>query len=235
MNTKYFELFIKSGANLEINLLRQCSIMFSVFFMFSFFFAKQSNEISKILSYIILFSCIITIIAIFILTSFEYTTKKRILINLIFPNYIILNSVIFAIILFTMKFGYSMYLFFIITPPIFFTVLILIYSIIKIKKEANHIEETKRTYKKIYTKPAGIIGAISGIVGMSFAKKYFKNANQEFLILIVVAILVLLACSLTFSIKNILKLYYLKKFENMGIHINTPIKSGLVYVKKQND
>ena len=151
-------------------------------------------------------------ITIVIVLSFgKLTIKKRIIIQTIINLSWVLQISLMEIIIFTMTYGWCVWLLLLFLPTIVIPLSLGIIIHIRLKKD-SYIS------KKITNSSFALVGAMTGLIGMNFGA-IFRNIEQSEAIILTLIIMLLINGIFSIGLVDIQKLYYLFKYEKVFVFL----------------
>lgn len=161
------------------------------------------------LSLFMLVEFFVAVTIVIALSSRKLTIKRRIVIQLVINLSWILQISLIEIIVFTMTYGWHVCLLLLFLPIVVIPLLLGVRISIMLKK-GNYIS------KKIKTNSLALGGTITGLIGMNFGA-VFRNIEQGMVIIFTLLVMLSLNCIFSMGLLYIQKLYYLLKYEKVGV------------------
>ena len=159
-----------------------------------------------------IFISVFMVLAFFVATTIvitlslgKLTIKKRVIIQTTINISWVLQISLMEIIVFTMTYGWRIWLLLLFLPTIVIPLSLGIIIHIRLKKGGY-------ATKKITNSSFALVGATTGLIGMNFAA-IFRNIEQSKAIILTLIIMLLLNGILSIGLVDIQKLYYLFKYE----------------------
>lgn len=161
------------------------------------------------LSLFMLVEFFVAVTIVIALSSRKLTIKRRLVIQLVINLSWILQISLIEIIVFTMTYGWHVCLLLLFLPIVVIPLLLGVRISIMLKK-GNYIS------KKIKTNSLALGGTITGLIGMNFGA-VFRNIEQGMAIILTLLVMLSLNCIFSMGLLYIQKLYYLIKYEKVGV------------------
>lgn len=203
MNKDNIEKFISYGLNTVQGKkeIRNLSLGINFIFVIGFIYGIVLGGTSRIIGITMLTVSLLSIVTTYIF-SYKLSLKNRIIINSIISTEMVLNTLLFEFIIYSMLYDLDVFVLFLLIPPVSS---FLIYFLI-INKE---LKKDICNFKEVSKKRIKIFSMLGGIVGVFIAKSFFSNVQQRTALLLLLIFLMFISTVFSFGLINYVKLHYL--------------------------